>query len=151
MVRVVSETHSDYVTCEKVKPILYAEFLKALCGLLKSALKFYIKAVVDLKEEVFEINPHDGSMDNKLVNGKYQTVCWHVDDLKVSHIDPTVNDILIQKLRKKHETIEKGSMKVTSGNFHTFLGMLFNFSTMVQVKISMLDCIMDLIKEFPEK
>jgi len=53
MVRVAPETHSDFVTCEKGKPILCAELLKVLHGLLKLALKFYIKVVEDLKEEGF--------------------------------------------------------------------------------------------------
>ena len=41
-------------------------------------------------------------MSNKRVDGKYQTVTWHADDLKLSHSDPTVNDKSIEKLRKKN-------------------------------------------------
>ena len=36
-------------------------------------------------------------MVNKMVNGKQCTIVWHVDDLKVSHIDPkVVGDVLDQ-------------------------------------------------------
>ena len=66
-------------------------------------------------------------MANKLADGTYQTVCWHADDLKLSHADPKVNNKIIEKLWEKYETIEKGSMKVTRGKKHTYLGMLFDF------------------------
>ena len=92
-------------------------------------MKFYIKVVEDLKEEGFELNPYDGCVSNKLVDGKYQTACWHADDLKLSHVDPTINDKLIKKLSTKYETIGKGSMKLTRGKKHTCLGMLFDLST----------------------
>ena len=99
-VRVAPEICSDYVTHENGKLILHAELLKALHGLLKSALNFCIKVVEYFKEERFELNPHDGCVSNKLVDGNYQTACWHADDLKVGHVDPKVNDILIKNLRK---------------------------------------------------
>ena len=47
--RVVPETCSDYATYENGKPISHAELIKSLHGILKSALKFYIKVVEDLK------------------------------------------------------------------------------------------------------
>ena len=100
MVRVGPEIHSDYITHENGTPILYVELLKALHGILKSALKFYVKVVEDLKQEGFELNPYDGCVANKLADGKHQTACWHVDDLKLRHVDPTVNDKLIKKLKK---------------------------------------------------
>ena len=36
----------------------------------------------------FEINPYDPCMSNKIIGGKQMEFCWHVDDLKVSHVDP---------------------------------------------------------------
>ena len=57
------------------KLMSHAELPKTLCGLLKSALKFYTKAVEGLKEEGFGINPHDGCVANKLADRKHQTAC----------------------------------------------------------------------------
>ena len=54
MVRVAPETCSDYATFENVTSILCVELLKALHGLLKSALKFYMKVVEDLKRKDFK-------------------------------------------------------------------------------------------------
>ena len=77
-------------------------------------------------------------------------MCWNVDDFILSHVDTKVNDKLIEKLWKKCDTIDEGSMKVIRRKKHTHLGMLFDFSSTGEVKISMLDCVMELIKEFPE-
>ena len=107
IVRVALETHSDYVMDENSKPILYVELPKALCGILNSALKFYIKVVEDLREEGFEINPYDGCVANRIVHGKHQNASWHVDDLKLSHTDPTVNHKLIEKLRINMKQLRK--------------------------------------------
>ena len=41
-------------------------------------------------------------------------------------------------------------MKVTRGKNHTHLGMLFDFGRKGEVKIRMLDYVMDIIKYFPE-
>ena len=60
---------------------------KALYGLLKSALDFYNKLRGDLEKNGFVVNPYDPCVANKIVNGKQMTVIWHVDDLKVSHVE----------------------------------------------------------------
>jgi hypothetical protein len=33
----------------------------------------------------FEINPYDPCMANKIVDGMQMTICFHVDDYKLSH------------------------------------------------------------------
>jgi hypothetical protein len=69
------------------KPVLYVTLLKALCGCLQSALLFYQKLLGDLEENGFTLKPYDPCVANKMVNGKQLTVTWHVDDLKLSHVD----------------------------------------------------------------
>ncbi len=48
---------------------------------------FYNKLVADLEADGFVIIPYDPCVANKMVNGKQMTVCWVVDDLKVSHVN----------------------------------------------------------------
>ena len=36
-----------------------------------------------------------------MLNGKQQTICWHVDDLKVLHMDPDVNTEFLKALDKQ--------------------------------------------------
>ena len=58
---------------------------KALYGMLRISLLFYLKLVKDLKVHGFELNPYDPCIANKMINGQQMTVTWHVDDLKMSH------------------------------------------------------------------
>ena len=76
--------------------VIYVEILRALYGLVESSFLFYKKICKDLKENGFEINPYDPCVANKMVNGKQLTITWHVDDLKVSHVDSKVVDGFIE-------------------------------------------------------
>ncbi|EJK77391.1 hypothetical protein THAOC_00781 [Thalassiosira oceanica] len=60
------------------------------------------------------------------------TVRWHVDDLMISHKDPTVVTSLLDDL-----TNEFGELRITRGKKHDYLGMQFDFSETGKVKISM--------------
>ena len=71
------------------------ELLKALCGTLRAARLFWEKLSGLLVEWGFVINPYDSCVANKMVNGKQLTVVWHVDDLKISHVDTSVTDHFI--------------------------------------------------------
>jgi hypothetical protein len=69
---------------------------------MRSALLFYRKLVANLESDGFVLNPYDLCVANKVVNGKQMTVCWHVDDLKVSHCDPNQVTIFGEWLSKKY-------------------------------------------------
>lgn len=88
MAAIALEIYRPYVTIGKNgKAILYVVLQKALYGCLKSALLFYKKLVADLMEEGFELNLYEPCIANKMVNGKQFTIIWHVDDLKLSHVN----------------------------------------------------------------
>jgi hypothetical protein len=89
MVQVRPNLYRKYITVDrKGMAILYVKMQKALYGLLRSTLLFYRKLVADLESDGFVLNPFDLCVANKVVNRKQMTVCWHVDNLKVSHCDP---------------------------------------------------------------
>ena len=67
------------------------EALNALYGIMKAALLFYIKFIKNIKSTGFELNPYDPCVANKIVDGAQLTVVWHVNDLKVSHMDMLTN------------------------------------------------------------
>ena len=48
---------------------------------------FYDKLVGDLEPYWFKINPYDTCVANKRLGRKNKTVCWHVNDLKISYVD----------------------------------------------------------------
>ncbi len=90
MVQEAPNLYRKYIMVDrKGTAILYVKMQKALYGLLRSALFFYKKLVSDLESDGSVLNPYDSCMANKVVDGKQMMVCWHVDDLKVSHCDPT--------------------------------------------------------------
>jgi hypothetical protein len=72
------------------KAILYVKLSKAIYRLLKSALLFYKKNVDNLMnyESPFIINPYAPHVANATIAGFQMKVTWHIDDLKISHINP---------------------------------------------------------------
>ncbi|KAG7340378.1 hypothetical protein IV203_023921 [Nitzschia inconspicua] len=89
----INPTYTKYLINVRGQKVLYVHLIKALYGMLVSAMLFYKKLKQDLIEYGFEINPYNPynpCVVNKMVNGKQLTVTWHVDDLKVSHMQPSV-------------------------------------------------------------
>jgi hypothetical protein len=54
-------------------------------GMMVAALQYYKKFVKSLTKQGFKLNPYDGCVANKIVKGKQITICFHVDDCKISH------------------------------------------------------------------
>jgi len=95
--------------------VLIVEFFNAVYGTMVAALLYYKKFVKSLTKQGFKLNLYDGCVANKMVNGKQITICFHVDDCKISHECTKVVDAMIKLLRAEYESIfEDGSgvMKV---------------------------------------
>ena len=135
LVQVAPEIYRDYVTIENGKKVLYVKLQKALYGMLKSALLFYKKLRKDLESQGFVVNPYDPCVANKMVNGKQLTAVWHVDDLKISHVDSKVVDQMIDWLKRKYEDKEIGIIKPSRGKVHDYLAMILDFSVPAEVHI----------------
>ena len=92
MVQVAPNLYRKYISVDrKGTAMLYIKMQKAIYGLLRSALLFYRKLVIDLEGNGFVLNPYDPCITNKEVNRSQMTVCWHANNLKSSHIDLKVN------------------------------------------------------------
>ena len=126
--------------------MLYVALRKAVYGTLKAALLFYQKLLGELEAVGFKLNPYDPCVANKEINGSQMTVCWHVDDLKISHVDKRC----VSKIIKYLDGIYPG-VTITRGKIHEYLGMTFDFSTKGAVKISMVDYTKKIIEGFPEE
>jgi hypothetical protein len=74
----------------------------ALHGMLQFSLLYYKKFRKDIESIGFKIHPFDPCVVNCVVNGKQQTVTWHIDDLRSCHIDPQVNDQFLEWLKEKY-------------------------------------------------
>ena len=53
----------------------------------------------------FAKNEYDLCVANKVIDGKQCTVIWHVDDLKISHVDPKVVAWFLNKLQGRYRDI----------------------------------------------
>ena len=74
----------------------------------------------------FVINPYDWCVNNKMINGKQCTILWHVDDLKILHVDPAVNTKVIKMINK--EFGKEAQLAVNRGKIHDYLGMTLDFT-----------------------
>ena len=140
--------YGAYVVIENGEEVLYVIVTQAIYGLLISALLYYRKFTKDIESIGFVLNPYDPCVANRMVNGKQQTITWHVDDLKISHVDPKVNDRFLEWLNEKYGKISE--VKATRGKIHDYLGMTLDFSVKGQVSIDMIDYVEKMISEYPD-
>ena len=150
LVTICPQLYRQYLMDENGKMVLYVELLKALYGTLKAALFFYLKLKAKLESIGFKLNPYDVCVANKMINGKQFTVVWHVDDLKLSHVDKNVVSKMIEWFKEVFEDKEIGLVKVSRGKEHKFLGMNFKFND-DKVSIEMKSYVQDMIDTCPEK
>jgi hypothetical protein len=76
------------------------------------------------------------------------SICFRVNDCKLSHCDPKVIDEVIRWLRHHYECIfEDGSgrMTVSRGKIHTYLGMTLDYTVRGHVKISMFEYVDEIL------
>jgi len=69
--------------------------LKALYGIIESALLLYELYVTVLKEEGFAVNAEDKCVANKIINGSQYIIAWYVADNLLAHVDAEVVDSVI--------------------------------------------------------
>ena len=94
----------------------------------------------------FKINKYDRCVANKNINGKQCTICWYVDDTKISHVDPQVVDSVLGLIESKF-----GKMTVSRGKMHNFVGMDLEFKENGTVEILMKEYIKECIEVFGER
>ena len=115
--------------------VLYVQLLKTLYSCLHRALFFYKKLLEDLESRGFELIPYDPCVVKNTINGKQFTVIWHVDDLKLSHVDKELVDEMIEWMK----SLYRNDMRISRGKKHDYLGMNPEFSVKGQVAVTMVD------------
>ena len=151
LVEIAPEVYYDFVVYEGNSKTLYVKMLKAIYGMMQSSLLYYKKFRKDIESIGFKINPYDPCVANRIVNEAQHTVCWHVDDLKSSHIDRQVNDKFCQWLEKTYASDKIGKVKAVRGTRHDYLAMILDYSTPGILKVDMTRYVKSMIDDFPEK
>jgi hypothetical protein len=142
----IDPIYKEYITVENGKEVLYVQLLKALYGCIKSALLWYMLFTSVLKDMGFVLNPVDPCVANKDINGKQCTICWYVDDNKVSHVEYDVVTEILESIEKKF-----GKMSITRGKKHSFIGMDIDILENKKLKILMKGHIEEAINNFNEE
>jgi hypothetical protein len=148
LTKVDPEAYSEYLVKERGKTVMYVQLQKALYGTLTAAMLFWKDLSGHLASEGFVANPYDSCVMNKMVKGKQCTVLWHVDDLKVSHVDKEVTDGVLKALNEKYG--KETPLTVTYGDLHDYLGMTIDYSEEGKVAIRMEDYIKSMLEEVPD-
>jgi hypothetical protein len=138
--------YQQYVHYDKNGPVLYVHLIKALYGMLVSAMLFYQKLRQDLIDYGFETNPYDPCVANKMIRKKQLTVSWHVDDLKISHVESEVVTEFLTWIKMKYGKI--GEVKITRGKIHEYLGMKLNYTEEGKFTIDMVEYITKMVVEY---
>jgi hypothetical protein len=96
LVQIAPDVYKSYVTTDKkgMKQLL-VQCQNALYGTMVASLLYYRKFTKSLTSVGFEINPYDPCVANKIVNGMQMTICFHMDDCKLSHHSSRANDNII--------------------------------------------------------
>jgi len=121
ILRVDNKKYAPYVSKERGEEVLYMKLLKAMYGTLTAALLWYQMFARTLVSIGFKINRYDTCVANKMINGSQFTICWYVDDLKLSHVDNREVTKMLDILKDKFD-----KLTITRGKRHTYLGINFN-------------------------
>ena len=143
------EKYSKFVQMYKRTKVIYIIMKKALNGMMMSSLLFYRHFRKDLESIGFEVNPYDICIANCTIKGNQQTVTWHVDDIKVSHIKPEVNNEYCKWREEKYRDEENGRVKIHRGKLHNYLAMRLDYNTPNKVKINMKSYCKEIINKYP--
>ena len=149
LVQKAPEVNAKCVVYKNGKKVLYVEVLRALYGMLVSAMLWYNKFRSNLEGVGFIFNPYDPCVANRIIKGKQQTICFHVDNLMSSHIDRRVNDQFLEWLEEKYG--KHGEVKSTRGELHEFLGMTLDFRTKGKIRADMSKYMSKMYKDFESK
>ena len=114
---------------------------------LKAALLFWKRLSLQLQAWGFKLNAYDSCVANKDINGKQCTIVWHVDDLKISHVDPAVVTDVIKLIES--EFGKEAPLTISRGKVHDYLGMKINFEIPGKVQFIMEDYVKTVLEESP--
>jgi hypothetical protein len=145
----IDPTYADFIVQEGTNDVLYVHIHRAIYGMMISSLLFYRKLSADLVKYGFQLNPYDPCVANKLVNTQQLTVSWHIDDLKISHVDTKTVDDFIAWVNLTYGVLKP--VTTTRGKIHEYLGMKLDYTINGQVAIDMVDYVKSMVTFFPDQ
>jgi len=144
ILRANPDKYEKYVTMEGSVRVLYVQLLRAMYGTLTAAISWYTLFAETPMQMGFTLNPYDLCVANKIVNGTEFTICWYVDDVKLSHSDHREVTKMLKVLEGKF-----GATSTTRGSKHTYLGVDFEIKQ-GRIELLMPEYIQECIDSFGE-
>jgi hypothetical protein len=97
-----------------------------------------------LQDSGHTLSPYNSWVANWMIDGAQRTIIWHVDDLKLGHVD-------IDTLKYEVKWFEyiNGTLVEAIGDQHTYLGVDLECKDTF-VKISMVSYLQEILDEFTE-
>jgi hypothetical protein len=152
LMEIAPDVYKSYVSKDnKGSKQLLVQCQNALYGTMVASLLYYRKFFKSLTDIDFVINPYDPCVANKMIEGDQMTICFHVDDCKLSHRKSKVMDRMIEYLRQEYESIFEdgsGAMTVSRGKIHKYLGMTLDYTAHSQVNITMFNYVDEILTAF---
>ena len=97
--------------------IVYSESKTSIYSTLEASLLFWTKLSKSLEEMGYNINEYDWCIMNKMVKGKQCNIIWHMDYLRIFHVDCDIVSTLIYDIDTEHGKFSK--ITITQGKIHT--------------------------------
>ena len=149
---IVPGVYVTYVTMNSngIKKLI-TQNINAIFGTMVASLIYYRKFFKTMELNNFNMNPYDPCVSNRMINVSQQLILFHVDDWKLSHKHPKVNDNSIRIICEKNRIIFEyvsGEMQANRGKVQNYLGMKLYYTTVGQPNITMLDYINEIIYAF---
>lgn len=134
------------------RPVIYVVCNKVIYSTLNAAILAYKKLTKHFIIWGFEMNPYNPCLWNKEINGEQFTIIFHVNDLKLSHVDLSVVTMIINKLKDTYTSNSsiQDKLTITRGKVHEYLGMSISYEIPGEVRITMYDYVSKLIAQLPE-
>jgi hypothetical protein len=153
-VSIAPEVYGSYVSTKKSgQKVLLVQCLNAVYGTMVAAILYYKKFEKSLTKQGYKINPYDGCVANKVIKGKQITICFHIDNCKISNESSKVIDDTIDWLQSEYESIFEvgsGAMKVHCGKVHKYLSMSLDLFHKDQCHVSMYDYADGILEAFDD-
>ena len=85
---------------------------------------------------------------NKSICGKQYTILWHINYIKVSHVDSDVVTSVLEKIDSINGKVYP--ITLTMVELHDYLGMKIDFIEKVKIKFSEIDYINNILEGIPD-
>ena len=85
---------------------------------------------------------------NNTIDNKQCTLIWHIDNMKISHVDPVFISSVLADIDAEYGKITK--ITITRGKVHKYHRMTIDYSLQGKLILLMIDYIGNMLDNIPE-